>query len=315
MTRGRLFLVTWAAVSCLALPALAQSPLPTEKVIVTAHQAVPDTVLHDFIKSWGAPSQPVGNMARWRVGICPAVSGLPADYNKLVTERIRALAAQVGAPVAEDGCRFNIDVAFTPKPQALMDEVRRHHEVLLGYHDAVNAAQIATVNRPIQAWYTTETEDLNGQRSINSKQRNQGVTLFAPPGSPSCKTGCTIFLPSAREERVEYSRLGDQLRSDLFHVIVTVDLNRIAGFEIGALADHIAVLALAASRASDDCLEPPSITNQMLAVCPAEKKPDSATPYDIAYLSALYHVNAAFTLSEQQSAIQYQMRKTLNAGG
>jgi hypothetical protein len=316
---ARVILLTGFAACSLPTPTLAQSPdgvgpLPTEKVIVTAPKEVPSTTLHDFIEAYGAPSEPVGNIARWRVGICPAIAGLPADYEKLVVARIHEIALRVGAPVADDGCRFNIDVVFSPRPQAVMDDVRLHHEVLLGFHDTVTATQVATVRHPVQAWYTTETEDTNGQRSIDSKQRNQGVTLFVPP-SPNYRTGLTVFLPSAREERVNSTLLGDHLRSQLFHVIVTVDLNKIAGLKIGALADQIAVLALATSRASEDCLEPPSITNQTLAACPAERRPDGATPFDLAYLSAVYHVDSSLSLSEQQSAIQYQMQKTLGGGG
>jgi hypothetical protein len=287
-------------------------PQPPEKVIVTAPRTVRDAVLRDFVKSFGKSSEPVGNIARWRVGICPAIRGLPPDYNKLIIARIREIAAQVGAPVGREGCRFNTDIVFTPKPQALMDEVREKHEVLLGYHDTAEATRMATVSRPIQAWYATETEDMDGYRQIDAKQNNRGVSIS---NIPSCRAFCSAFLPFAREERVDFSRFGDRLRSELFHVIVTVDMTKIAGIQLGALADHVAVMALAPARLPDGCLEPPSIMNQTAGGCPADKRPNTATPYDFAYLQALYRVDSSLSLSEQQSAIQYRMRKALDAGG
>jgi len=285
---------------------------PPENVTVTAPKPVPEKQLHDFVASYATASEPVGNMARWRDGVCPAIAGLPPDYGKLIEARVKQLAAEVGAPVGREGCRFNIDIVFTPIPQALLDEVRQKHEVLLGFHDTAEAARIATVSRPVQAWYTTETEDMDGYRQVDAKQVNRGVTINNIPG---CKAFCSVFLPSAREERIDASRFGDRLRSELFHVIVTVDTSKIIGVQLGALADQIAVMALAKAAAPDDCLEPPSITNLMAANCPQDKRPDAATPYDLAWLSALYHVDSSLSLAEQRSAIQQQMRKTLDAGG
>ena len=73
--------------------------------------------------------------------------------------------------------------------------------------------------------------------------------------------------------------------------------------------------ALASARTPDDCLDPPSITNLTAANCLAEKRPRAATAYDLAWLKALYRVDSSMSLPEQQSAIQYQMRKTLDGGG
>ena len=288
------------------------APKPPENVTVTAPKPVPEKQLHDFVTSYATASEPVGNMVRWRSGICPAIAGLPPDYGKLIAARVKQLAAEVGAPIGRESCRFNIDIVFTPKPQALLDQVRKAHDVLLGYHDTAEASRLAAVNRPIQAWYTTETEDMDGYRQIDAKQRNQGVSISIQP--EICR-GCTAFLPFAREERVDASRFGDRLRGELFHVIVIVDTNKIIGMQLGALADQIAVMALAKATAPDDCLEPPSITNLTAARCPKDKRPDAATPYDLAYLTALYHVDSSLSLGEQRSAIQHQMRKTLDAGG
>jgi hypothetical protein len=156
--------------------AFAQSPAarPPENITVTAPKSVPDSALDDFVKSYAKPSEPVGNMARWRVGICPAIAGLPADYASLIVARVRQISAEAGAPVGREGCRFTTDIVFSTKPPAVMDELREKHQILLGYHDNAEAARLATVSRPIQAWYTTETEDMDGYRQVDAKQNNRG---------------------------------------------------------------------------------------------------------------------------------------------
>lgn len=99
---------------CLGSSALAQNP--TENVTVTSQKGrdvPPERVLHDFIRSYTAPSPAIGKVARWRYGVCPAVTGLPPAWNKLVTTRVREIAGLAGAPVGADDCRANIDIVFT----------------------------------------------------------------------------------------------------------------------------------------------------------------------------------------------------------
>ena len=75
-------------------------------------------------------------------------------------------------------CRINIDVVFTLKPQELLNSIRERHPVLLGYHDTSQKLKDCDgqVIR-IQAWYTTETEDLSGIRNVDYPQNNQGVEM------------------------------------------------------------------------------------------------------------------------------------------
>jgi hypothetical protein len=291
----------------------ANSPdaLPTERIIVTAPKLVPDEVVRDFIKSYAAPSPLIGKIARWREAICPAAVGLPPEYNKLVTQRVRQVAAMVGAPVNEkDTCKVNIDVVFTPKPQALLDDIRTKHPMLLGYHDVAQAEHLATVNHPIQAWYTTQTADQSGAPVIDDPNSNRGVDMFVSP-NPLYPHGLMVSLPNAREEHVNLTHLGDGLRSEFFHVIVVIDLNKIAGYQIGALADYTAMLALSQTQSFDTCQELQSITNLMSSGCATDRKVNTITDSDIAYLRALYKMNPELNLASQQGEIAGHMKNIL----
>lgn len=300
-------IAAWA----LAPPAMAQalpSP-PPENVIVTAPR-LPDAVIEDFVMSNATPSRMIDKLARWKEGICPVPAGLPVAVNRYVTRRIKEVAEIAGAPVqAMPDCPANIDIVFTTRPQALLDDIRTKHPTLLGYHDASDLKRIAILNHPIQAWYASETEDINGTRSIDDPMRNRGVLMAIPP-SPQCMQ-CSAYLPSAREERVEATRLGDGLRSDLYHATVIVDWRAVDGDEIGPLADYIAMLALSQTASFDGCQSAPSITNLMSEGCDADKKPGALADIDLAYLRALYRVNPATTMQAQRSEIVSDMKKNL----
>jgi hypothetical protein len=303
------------AVLIAALPAAAQhepAPAAIEQVTVTAPQVIPENVLRDFVTAHAAPAQPVGKLARWRIAFCPVVAGLPAAYGTVVLDRVMAVAAEAGAPIGKTGCKPNVDIVFSASPQALLDEVRRKHWELLGYHDTAQSEELAKVTHAVQAWYTTQRVDLDGNRTIDAAQRTKGVWLAAVPDG-SCKA-CAFYLPDAREFRTQTSRLGDALRSELFHVIVTVDLKKIAGIQLGRLADDIAMQALAPTKAFDLCAPMVSITNLMADDCPVDRKADSLSEYDLAYLKSLYRMDLSASLADQTSAISFRMKQTLHAG-
>ncbi len=290
----------------LASAALAQgaSP-PTENVTVTGQKVPPDRVLRDFIVSYTAPSPASGRVARWHGGICPGVVGLPAAWNDTVDARVRAVAALAGAPVLAKPCRANIDIVFTKNPQVLLDNVRGTKPFLLGYHDAPREIEIATVRHAIQAWYVTQTVDAQGGVFVDDKLRTQaGVTLT--PGSNR------LDFPNAHVESWNGSHLGDERRSELIHVLVVADLDKINGMQLTAVADDIALLSLAQTAAFEVCQPVASIANLTAPGCAALQTP-ALSGSDLAYLRALYSIDPHDSLVQQQSEIAFEMKKILGA--
>ena len=250
--RGRLnltllFLLVWAGSS-----AIAQSqPLETESVTVNGTKLASKEKLRDFILGYVAPAGGGGKLARWKHGICPVVTGLPEVYAKLTATRVRQVAEMVGAPVADArSCKTNIDIVFTLDPQVLLDDVRKKHRVFLGYHDAAEELHLATVTHPIQAWYTTQTADLNGSTYIDDKLRNHGGFYIMVPSGSGYEQ---VFIPDARVASVTGSHLGDGISSELYHVIITVDPTKVQGRTFRALADYVAMLSLAQTQTFEAC--------------------------------------------------------------
>lgn len=287
----------------LASSAQAQEPAPaTEHVTVTSDKMPPEKALHDFIGSYTAPSPTLAKVTRWHAGVCPGVTGLPASWNSSVAARLRAIAAEAGAPVAKEGCRINIDIVFTKNPQVLLDGVRSTKPIFLGYHDVAQEKRLATVGHAVQAWYMTQTVDSRGGTSTDDKLHPEGISLSSG--------GNTFDFPNAHVEKWNGSRLGDARHSELVHAVIVVDLGKVDGVKLAALTDHVAMLALAQTAAFDVCQPVVSIAN-LTAPCDAALKADGLSNSDQAYLHALYAIDPNDSLIQQRGKIAYEMKKSL----
>ena len=286
-------------------------PAPIESVTVSETKAPPDKILHDFILSYTAPSPASGKVARWHAGVCPGVTGLPPGWDKSVTARVREVASLTGAPVGAEKCSPNIDIVFTKNPQMLLDEVRATKSWLLGYHDAAQEKQLSTVSHAVQAWYMTQTVDSQGGVFTDDKLHPEGIYLQVR--TSSAPVGNTLQFPNAHVEYWSGSRLGDERRSELMHVLVVVDLAKVDGIKLSAVADNVAMLSLAQTSAFEVCQPLTSISNLTTRGCDARLKTDTVSAGDLAYLHALYSIDLRDSLIQQQGEIAFEMKKSLGA--
>jgi hypothetical protein len=308
--RVALFAIAVAPTLALAQP----SGTPSESVTVTGTKS--RQLLDAFVKSFAVPAQLTGKIARWESGICPLTVGQQPDFTKFVTQRVKDVAAMVGAPVnPAPSCTPNIDIVFTTIPQELLDNVGKHQTDLLGYAESnAQIEKLATVTRPVQAWYTTQTKDLDGMSRIDSaRRRGEGIALpnFSSLACPSCmaRNAAPEYLPAATYAKVSGNRISDGVHSTFYHVIIVADINKLSGYEAGPMADYIAMLALTQLNSLDTCQQLPSIVNVLAKGCKAKAGVLSET--DLAYLSGLYKMNAEKTLLSQQTEIADRMSETL----
>ena len=273
----------------LALPEVAAGVPPTiPEVTVTAPkppdpQQIAGESVPNFIQKHAKPALLTGQLGRWLTQICPRTEGLTPAFNAFVGARIEAIAASVGAPhewAAQ--CRPNVGIYFTDAPQKMLDEVVKHAPQLLGFHYPHQAKRLATVNRPIQAWYVTAIRGLSGPDVVDS------IWGEVPAG-----------------------RLGSRLttgRSSLIvFVLVVADTRKLLNFSIGSISDYIAVLTLSRPTSLDGCEALPSIIDLMSPICGATSDSTAITAGDIAFLRALYAVNMEEPLSLQRNDMQNKM--------
>jgi hypothetical protein len=270
-----------------------------ENVIVTAPKQRPEKALNSFIIGHAAPSPLLGKIARWKTGICPVTVGLPDKFNLYITQRIVRVAMTAGAPLDSSvPCRPNIVVLATPEPQKLLDFIRQKRKALLGFHYRPQAQRIATMTLPVQAWYSTATEDFHGLISADLPTGDLGYGVMSTLG----------YLA---RYNTSGSRLGDGLKSEFTTAVIIVDTNKIAGQEIGPLADYIAMLALSQGQYYDVCQEIPTITNLMATGCGGDMKPAALTDIDVTYLRGLYKMDAGTSFMGERGSIAYEMKKDL----
>jgi hypothetical protein len=291
--------------SGLMLSASAQTAPPSppiESVIVTAPNLRSEEVLNNFVISHTAPSPWLGKIARWKAGICPVTIGLPEKFNTFITQRIIKVAMAAGAPLDKhEPCRPNVVVLATSQPQELLDMLRTKHGSVLGYHYRSQDEALATMRLPIQGWHSTVTEDFWG--FIKSDTEGLDVNN-ALPG-----VAAVPYLNGALH--VSGFRGNDGLKSEFALALVIVDTRKIAGQEIGALADYIAMLSLSDGKSYDSCQEVPTITNLLAPNCPDAMHPAGLTDIDLTYLRGLYRMSAGSTYVGERGSIAYEMKKEL----
>ena len=261
-------------------------------------QPVSDQAIREFVDSHSATTR-LEKIARWEEGVCPHVTGLPANFIKFITKRVRDVAAQVGAPVDPDeNCKGNIDIVFTTKPQDLLNTIREKQPVMLGYFSSSSQAEeMAKVNHVIQSWHATQTVDLRGSKLIDSRTAGQGNAQGNPMQANATSSNGT--------------RTGDGLHSTYYRGIVVANPDKLGDAEIGALADHIAMLALAQPASLGACQELPSILDLTNATCRKDAPVKGLTKADTGYLQGLYKTDMGASLRGQKDGIAFRVKEAL----
>lgn len=314
MGMARLIGLILAGLISVAVPpaALAQPPAaPDESVTVAGTRA--REVAQGFVQSNTLPTHFAGKIARWETPVCPYAVGIKPEAAAFIVARVRDIAVQAGAR-AGDGknCAWNIEIIFTRTPQALLNDMRRNQPELLGYAvDSAEKDRLAQFIRPIQGWYLTATRDRNGVTAVDSPHtvHGAGVNIILPcemMGQVPPTAWCTYHNPYAQKVNVEGSMLGDRTHSLLDHVVIVADPGKLTDYELGAVSDYIAMLALAQLPASDGCQPLPSILDLLKQGC---AKVEGLTENDRAYLRGLYRMPADLDVSLQRDAIVNEMIK------
>ena len=176
--------------------------------------------------------------------------------------------------------------------------IRAKRPALLGFHYRPQAEKIATMRLPVQAWYSTATEDFYGFVEVDLPSGSLGYGVMSSTGE-------------MQGVHVSGSRTGDGLKSQFATAVIIVDKRTLAGQEVGPLADYIAMLALSQGQSYDVCQDIPTITNLMAPGCGADQKPSGLTDIDLTYLRGLYKMDAGSSFYGERGSIAFEMKKEL----
>jgi hypothetical protein len=292
-------------------------PLSEVTVIGKMDAHTLNRAVDQFVQSHAKPGALSGQVGRWRESICPTVSGLQSAAGKFVSREITDVARSVGAPtpVAGKKCTVNIEVVFTPEPQALLDHIATKYRPLLGYYRRPELKQVITFTHPVQAWYVTGTRALNYLPPI--------VGFSQPPPCPTCDLtalfGTGLKIDSAASDGTSglgasgnpESHLTRGLRSEFVHVLIIADSKAVAKYAVRSISDYIALLALTRVTSLDSCSGLSSIVNLFAADC--ADPPAAITTADTAYLKALYAADLDMNLNIEQGDMHERMLQVISS--
>lgn len=279
-----------------AAPSVSGAP---ESITVTATPLPGRSAVDEFIYSYPTAVRTTDKIARWKVGICPVVEGLPQRFADFITKRLIAIAHKAGAPVnADPKCRHNIEIVFTTQPQVLADDLLKHHRPYLGYFDNLDQAhELAQVKHDIQAWYLTGTMDFGGLVRIDDPRDD-----FLTAGGDGFGRGRVFYAAGA-------GRFNNGISSTLYNVVIAANPSKLGDYEMGSLADYIAMLALSEPKSFDACWEVPSVTNLLSQGCAPERKTTTLSDNDAAFLYGLYKMSTGQNIYIQRDQIRYFLER------
>jgi hypothetical protein len=266
-------------------------PAPTVSGVTVTAPAKPSPLVDpttQFVRERLPESTFSEQYPRFRDAVCVHVQGLPPEYGDFIAKRLVAIAAQVHAPVATAAdCKPNVHVVFDTEPQKLVNDMAKRKDILLGFYwNASDLKRLAAFNRPIQSWYVTRTRSQSGESRLEIHDPTDYLNpRFGRAGS----------------------RLSNGMSTEVVHSLVVADANKVAGEKIEAIADYIAVLALARWQGAQRCSSIPTILNLMAEGC--ADPPEAATAADLALLTGLYSVDPRELGSQQRATIASAIRK------
>ena len=293
---------------------------PTRLPSVTVQGQAPPKMIQEeaqaFAKTYPATTTELGQIARWRDPICVQVSGVSPEVAAKIQARVENVSQAVGLGVDKPGCRVNVEIIFTDKPQRLMDGVARKRELLLGYFHIQDARKLKAVNRPIQSWYVTAT--LGGAGNTTGQtfafyETTGNVPLPQVQWHREVIDDPTYQAPTGCGDAPHFTSC---LQGVIKNALIVADSNRLQGRDVGLLSDYIAMVALSQPKSLDGCNSFASVIDLFApSGCEGRGAPDGLTPADAAYLTSLYQIDPEARLAFEQGDLADRMAKILiNAG-
>jgi hypothetical protein len=264
------------------LAAVAQQPEPEESVVVTGRRT--EEAVRAFVGAMSVAPRGNDALARWDRRICPGVVGLRTRYAQFMIDRLAQRAFDVDLDVGRPGCRPNILIVVTPDPDAVAQDLYENHAGSLGYFEGNTTATrgrdalrdtFVNSDAPVRWWHVSQDVSVDGM-----PMRTNGA---------SCNANEAIELihcfPAAY---VSPTRLRASFRQDFGAAFVIVDANRLpeTGPDFNALADYVAMVAMAQLDPAADVSAYPTVLNLWNANGAAA--PRAMTDWDVSYLRGLY---------------------------
>lgn len=276
------------ALNLFAAPQTQAPPSSLPDVVVSGTRHTPREARRFVDEISTAPIHAL-TLSTWLTPICLGVINLKAEAAAAIVARIEAEAAEVGVPVAPAGCRpYNITLLATSDGRftasELVDAYRDRFIVSSGatQGDGEALRRFVETEAPVRWWTISALMDEDSKRTL--------VSLGGGPAPIEDTTGEVYF--------------GQNRREGMLASLVILDLSKMNDVPDIALGDYIAMVVLADI---DPEARPRSPT--ILNLWREGEAVAGLTPWDRAYLRALYQAPVRLSGSGLQTRSLYQLNE------
>jgi hypothetical protein len=250
--------------------------------------------------------------ARRRDPLCPAVSGIDAQYRVKVIAKITSVADAVGVKMAKPGCSANLLIHFTNDVSGYIAQMAKVRPDLLRTMRPDERLALKQSAVPMRWLYATEARGSDNMKlSIGGKSASVLKGGIQSPGSPAANEAVNLQSNRGTLNTYSASLIDTQLVVNLSSTIVIVDAEKSTGFALDSVAAYAGMVSLAQIKLSTDYSSYPSILSMFSGSKAADEAPRDLTEWDYAYLRALYKIPANRTARAQRTRIYGEMVKQL----
>lgn len=276
--RGASFLAGLAGVLIFGTPAWAQAGPETgapeagevgaDDIVITGRLPTHSEVTRQAREITDMPSAMRDDpLPRFSDRLCPGVLGLQAGAAALMIDRIRDTAKRLDLWLTDDDgtCSPNFIVAFVEDGQADIRRIAENNGWAFEDMSLTRRRSLLEEEGPVRVWTTTQMKTRDGApvpRSLN---------LNDPPVVNTWMAHSRIYLA---------------VREDITSVVVLIDKEGAKGKTLLQLADYATMRGLARTRPVDT--DGQAMDTILALFDPDGNPPQELTPFDQAYLAAVY---------------------------
>jgi hypothetical protein len=244
--------------------------------------------VRDFVGAL-TPAHSSETISRFESGVCPAVRGLTAAQNGIVTARLRAVASAAGIRVEREACRPNALVVVTADKRAFISALSAQRPGFFGGMTGREIRRLASAPGPSAAWQLRGLVNADGHP----------IEFDAAAGIPINRT------------TTRSSRARPDARWVFEGTALVVERAALDGLNTTQLADFAAMRLFARTDPSRLAAGNAATILTILETPMGSPVPLTLTEWDLAFLRGLYASPENLFAAAQRSLIVREMREGL----
>jgi hypothetical protein len=281
------------AIAATPAPAQNASPPQSDDEIIVEGTANRQKQIDSFVRQL-TPAPTGTQLGKFLIPICPRVIGLPDAQGRLVETRMRKVAAAIGAPVDSAKCEINLYVMVGGNKREIIEGIRNQFPGLVADVPGSLLRRLEAAQGPVAAWQVIGRIGADGRPlvSMRTSADNNSVLVSSTIGGAS--------------------RIVHVTQPQFLGSVLVIEARALDRVDTRQLADYAVMRTLAPTDTIRRAALPArSIIQLFDSGSSPETAPMSVTPWDFAFLKALYASPNELAASQQRGEMGRRMAKDL----